>query len=109
MLFPVNDGTIDRMVRFLVSLSLGLAVVLSTSVDQAHARAREKAAAKPQEAVNYDDPNMAYTPEYAVDTAVTCPKTLKARKLRECLIKNGLAASEEFSEAAELPSSTSFH
>lgn len=62
--------------------------------------------------VNYDDPNMAFTSDYAVDTAATCPKTLKGRKLRECLLKNGLATSEEISEGAEILTAappSSFH
>ena len=62
--------------------------------------------------VNYDDPNMAFSPDYAADSAITCPKTLKGRRLRECLIKNGLAASEEASGSTEILTntpSTSYH
>lgn len=91
------------MVRFLLNLTLALAFVLPALAD---ARSRAKAAAKPAAApaaeVNYDDPNLAFTPDYAADSAVTCPKTLKGRRLRECLLKNGLAVGDEASGGAEI-------
>ncbi len=44
-----------------------------------------------KEAVNYDDPNLAFTSNYVGDTAASCPKTLKGNDLRACLVQNGLA------------------
>jgi hypothetical protein len=90
------------MVRFLLNLTLAFAFVLPVLAD---ARSRAKAAAKPAAPaaeVNYDDPNLAFTPDYAADTAVTCPKTLKGRRLRACLLKNGLAAGDDPASGSEI-------
>lgn len=52
--------------------------------------------------VNMDDPNMAYTNEYATDSAIVCPKSLRGQKLKACLARNGIvSAGEEISEDAE--------
>ncbi len=101
------------MVRSLAILILTLTCLTAT----AEARTRAKATApqpapKPVEGVNYEDPNLAYSPDYAADTAITCPKTLKGQRLRECLLKNGLAVSEDISEGTEIlpnAASSSYH
>jgi hypothetical protein len=97
MLLGRNDARIGRMFLRLLQLMLVLACVLPVATAQARTRAKEKEPVKQVTPVNYDDPNLAYSPDYASDSAVTCPKTLKGARLRECLLKNGLAASEEIS------------
>jgi len=95
------------MARFLSLIAIAFFTTVMLSSAHAFAGPPKKA---PN--VNYDDPNMAFTPDYATDTAVMCPKTLKGRKLRACLLKNGLATSEEISEGAEILNVTppsSFH
>lgn len=44
------------------------------------------------EAVNLDDPNLAFTSEFATDSAVTCSKKLKGPALEKCQKRNGSAA-----------------
>lgn len=102
-----------RMARFFLKFAcLALAIALPIA-PAAHAETKKPAApraAHPK--VNYEDPNMAFHSDYATDQALTCPKTLKGKRLRECLAKSGLATSEEISEDAEVLTSvppSSFH
>jgi hypothetical protein len=51
--------------------------------------------------VNYEDPNLTASSDYASDSATSCPTALKGQKLRACLIKAGVVTSEEISDAAQ--------
>lgn len=97
-------------IRSAITCFVFVSIALSSALVTTPAFAGPKK--KPAVTVNYDDPNMAFTSDYAADTAAACPKTLKGRKLRECLLKNGLATSEEISEGAEILTASppsSFH
>ena len=103
MSLRIKDENLDRMARF----RLFIASVAFLTATAALAGSQKKT-----QTVNYDDPNMAFTTDYVSDTAATCPRTLKGKKLRECLVRNGLAASEEISAGAENSSEappSSFH
>ena len=65
------------------------------------AGAAEKTADPAQPTVNHDDPNLAFTAEYASDSATACPKALHGKKLRECLLRLGVVGGEEVSEQTE--------
>lgn len=77
-----------------VKTLITIAAIATSVASVAHAKEKQKAG------VNYDDPNLAFTPEYASDSAIPddCPKTLKGKKLRECLART---SGEEISERAE--------
>ncbi len=97
-------------IRSLIAMFVFVSIALTSALVTTPAFAGAKK--KPAVTVNYDDPNMAFSADYAVDTAATCPKTLKGRKLRECLLKNGFATSEEISDGAEILTASppsSFH
>jgi hypothetical protein len=47
-----------------------------------------------QDPVNYDDPNLIMTNDFAGDAATTCPKNLKGKELDDCLERLGLKSSE---------------
>ena len=83
--------------------------IFACALSSAAANAQEQAPVKPVAPVNNDDPNLAYSPDYASDSAVTCPKTLKGDRLRQCLIKNGLASSDGGSEAPEASTNDTSH
>jgi hypothetical protein len=54
-----------------------------------------------RQTVNLDDPNLAFTAEYASDSATVCPKSLHGKKLHECLLRLGIVGGEEISERTD--------
>lgn len=59
--------------------------------------------------VNYDDPNLAFSNDYATDSATSCPKTMKPLELRKCLLKNGISGGEDPSLQTEILSEAAAH
>jgi hypothetical protein len=63
-----------------VCLALALAALLPSS------------AYSVEDPVNYDDPNMAITNDFAGDSATSCPADLSPAELSRCLREKGLTA-----------------
>lgn len=53
--------------------------------------------------VNYDDPNMAITNEFAGDAATSCPSDMDANDLAKCLREKGLVTPTDLALARPLP------
>lgn len=69
-----------------------LRITLFCSAIAAAALLRPSSAFSADDPVNYDDPNLAVTNEFAGDSATTCPAELPSSELARCLREKGLSS-----------------